>query len=152
VYYIPQIEKIVSSNLDSVLFVIWGESDTQEFIIDLLQNQLALKGEDGNENKLWSYSSSQPYAPFTIEKKKENSKALGRVTDHITLFDSGEFYDSYTVIANPKGFTVKADTSKGNNDLAADFGIDIFKLNPANIKVLENYLLKKVAFYVRNKI
>ena len=71
-------------NIDDVLFNITQEKETQDFLIDVLQDQLFTTGEDGKGLSLGDYS------PVTIQIKR----AKGQPTDRITLKDTGEFYKS----------------------------------------------------------
>ena len=73
-------------NIESILFEITNEKDTQDFLIDTLQDQLFTTGEDGDGVSLGNYS------PITIKIKKRK----GQPTDRITLKDTGAFYDSYS--------------------------------------------------------
>lgn len=59
---------------------------------DMVREQLtAGKDGDGNENKIFGRDT---YAPKTIEIKKREGKGLGAVTDYITNYMTGAFYES----------------------------------------------------------
>lgn len=59
---------------------------------DMVREQLtAGKDGDGNDNKIFG---SDTYAAKTIDIKKKEGKCLGAVTDYITNFMTGDFYES----------------------------------------------------------
>ena len=61
-------------NIDEILFQITKEQETQDFLIEVLQDQLFTTGEDGDGVSLGDYS------PVTIKIKR----AKGQPTDRIT--------------------------------------------------------------------
>jgi len=50
------------------------------------------------------------YSPYTVMLKKEK----GQRTDHITLLDTGAFYDSFKIFLNRDNFIINADDEKVN--------------------------------------
>lgn len=93
------------------------------------QDQLFEKGEDGLGNPLGEYSDSTKFF-------KENiAGQLGRSTksDHITLKDTGEFYESVKVVLTRDGIKIVADTQKEDNDLVDEFGKEILFVNEDNL-------------------
>lgn len=74
-------------------------------IPDLLAQQLA-QGKDGN-NEPVTLNGNTEYAPFTIEIKDRFGKGLGAVTDRITNYMTGAFYqDMKTTVENDAFETV----------------------------------------------
>lgn len=68
-------------------------------IPDILAQQLAL-GKDGAGEPV-TLNGSQEYAPFTIEIKERFGKGLGAVTDRVTNYMTGAFYqDMKTTVEN----------------------------------------------------
>lgn len=63
-----------------------------DYIIQLIKNQLEL-GKDGDDNDVRLYN-SLTYSPFTVEIKEKYGSGIGRITDVITNYMSGGFYDS----------------------------------------------------------
>jgi hypothetical protein len=63
------------------------------------------------------------YAPATVFYKQNEAGKLGRDTrsDHITLKDTGEFYDSISVKSEKERFVIKGDMIKDGNDLEEQF-------------------------------
>lgn len=68
-------------------------------IPDILAQQLA-QGKDGNNEPVLLNGNSE-YAPFTIEIKERFGKGLGAVTDRVTNYMTGAFYqDMKTTVEN----------------------------------------------------
>jgi hypothetical protein len=60
--------------------------ENREVIADLQAEQLA-KGVKSDGNEI-----NPPYSPFTVEQKQKHGVGLGRITDHVTFYDTGEMY------------------------------------------------------------
>ena len=117
-------------NIDDVLFNITQEKETQDFLIDVLQDQLFTTGEDGKGLSLGDYS------PVTIQIKR----AKGQPTDRITLKDTGDFYKSYMIEAFRGGFVVEADGQKSPSDnLFVTYGDDILLPNDETLTLIAEY-------------
>jgi hypothetical protein len=86
-------------------------------IIDLNQSQLYEKG------LLADGTPTGEYAPATIEGTTnfEGKIQKGQRYDHITLKDTGDFYDSMRVVSNPEGVQIKADYEKDGEDLRREW-------------------------------
>ena len=122
-------------NIDEILFQITKEQETQDFLIEVLQDQLFTTGEDGDGLSLGDYS------PVTIKIKR----AKGQPTDRITLKDTGEFYRSYMIEAFEGGFIVDADGQKSPTDnLFVSYGDDILKPNEETITLITEYYEPKL--------
>jgi hypothetical protein len=82
------------------------------------------------------------YAPDTIEQKIEK----GLPFDRITLFDTGEFYQSFDVIANENDdfFTITANPIKEDSNLFEDFGENIVGLTEESKEFLAEKLKVKL--------
>lgn len=124
-------------NVDSILRVVWSNPRVKEFIIELNTegqptSQLFEKGEDSLGDSLGEY------APSTIEGTAsfEGKISKGQRFDHITLKDTGDFYDTWVVIPFLKGFRMKANPVKEDSNLFDDFGEDIVGLNEENLLIL----------------
>lgn len=90
------------------------DKSLQAQIIDLnTQSQMYELGVDAKNQSLGEY------APITIEFYKPLAASEGRDgrTDHVTLKDTGAFYDSFEVKVEDDGAQINADTRKGATDL-----------------------------------
>ena len=124
------------------LFVI--DKEVREEIIRLnTEEQLYEDGIDSLNEKLGDYS------PYTIMIKRSK----GQKTSHITLKDTGAFYESFKIEVNRTGLTIIADdTSKYDIPLTDDFGIDILGLTQDNKLYLFDWLDENYNNYVRRKL
>jgi hypothetical protein len=123
-------------DINKILFEVWKNFKVREFIIKLNTeglptSQLFNKGEDSLGVSLGDYS------PFTKQIKAEKGQRL----DHITLKDTGDFYETFFVTPFLKGFSINADGNKGGGDnLFDDFGQDITGLNEENKIILCEFI------------
>lgn len=141
------IEKYESLDFDFVMESIF-DSDLQELLIDLNQQQLFQLGEDSEGRVLFSFSPLQPYAPFTIKVKQET----GLPTDRLTLFQTGEFYGSFTVSYANGIFTFDADGQKEDQNLFNEFGIDVLGLNETSKEIAGDFIKDMIIFFIQNKL
>ena len=65
--------------------------DNSEALVDLLKQQLA-SGTDSNKQAI-AYEGNNLYKPYTIRYKQKYGAGLGAVTDHFTLYMSGNLYN-----------------------------------------------------------
>lgn len=80
-------------------------NDIQKKILDMVRiNQLLEHGVSEDNVRIGSYS------PYTIQLKKEK----GQRTDHITLLDTGVFYDSFFISVLADTFVINANDEKVN--------------------------------------
>jgi hypothetical protein len=122
-------------------------TELKELIIELNQDQLYDLGEDSKGNKLWSFSPSMPYSPYTIKIKQ----AKGQPTDRLTLRDTGAFYKSFTVEVEGASIILDADGRKKDTNLFSKYGIDILGLNDQNMSIFLERLTNDVIFYIKEK-
>lgn len=122
-------------------------TELKELIIELNQDQLYDLGEDSKGNKLWSFSPSMPYSPYTIKIKQ----AKGQPTDRLTLRDTGAFYKSFTVEVEGNSIVLDADGQKQGTNLFSQYGIDILGLNDQNMAIFLERLTNDVIFYIKEK-
>lgn len=127
-------------NIDSVILEITEEKETQDFLIEVLQDQLFTTGEDGNGLSLGDYS------PITVQIKR----AKGQPTDRITLKDTGKFYDSYEIEPFEGGFIIDADGRKKDTDLLVRYGDDILLPNDETLTEIAEFYETKLFEYWEN--
>ena len=127
-------------NIDSVILEITEEKETQDFLINILQDQLFTTGEDGNGLSLGEYS------PVTIQIKKRK----GQPTDRITLKDTGDFYNSYELQPFEGGFVIDGNGKKEGTDLFLKYGDDILKPNDETLTEIAEFYEDKLFEYWKN--
>jgi len=116
-----------------------SNTNIQQEILDLNRlDQLYDKGIDAKSDSLGEYS------PATIEGTSNflGKKQKGQRYDHITLNDTGEFYNSYVFKNEKDGFLIQADTLKDGTDLADEFGKDIIGLTEDNKSKVAGWLVE----------
>ena len=121
------LKNINNLNINDIFFELWSDNRVQNYIIDLNTegkptSQLYELGVDSLGNSLGEYS------PFTIPFKVEK----GQRFDHITLKDTGDFYESFIVTPLKTGFKIDANPIKDDDNLFDLFGKDIVGLTEEN--------------------
>lgn len=110
--------------------------------------QLYNEGVDANNKTLGQYAAS------TIEGTTSflGKKAKGQPFDHITLRDTGAFYNSFKVVKTQDGLLIQANSIKDDTDLRVEYGKDIVGLTEESLsKVILEAKLKTVLF-IKNRI
>lgn len=109
--------KKLSKNWDK--FVAEFIKENEAYLIDL------------NTEKLWKYGVDAKgetlgeYAPYTKAIKKALGQGYGRITDHITLYDEGDFYRKMKLVQNSIDKFSFTSTDDKNNKLTDVYGADI---------------------------
>ena len=124
-------------DVNKILFEVWKKFKVESYIVQLnteglRTSQLYEQGKDSKGRNLGSYT------PYTIQLKLNGDG--DRRVDHITLKDSGDFYESFEVKANSKGFEILADGRVKGGDLKDRFGIDIIGLSEENKNILVEFI------------
>ena len=111
------------------------KDEITEYITEV---QLFKEGVDGLGDKL------EQYTPFTISiKENKNPK---QPTDRTTLKDTGQFYNSFKVVANAGG-EVKI-VVNDIHDLTKKYGINILTLSDDGIEKIKPKVIEKIKEYV----
>jgi hypothetical protein len=138
--FFPDLDRLFENakNLDAErVWVLAIDEEVKQEIIRLnTRDQMFDKGVDSLNRSLGVYS-------------KSSVANFGKRPGRIQLFDSGEFYASFSIIVDRGGITISANTikvdEKGVDDLAVRYGIDILGLTPQSLDellrkfVIENY-------------
>jgi putative lipase involved disintegration of autophagic bodies len=79
--------------------------NAEEFL-DIVRKQLEY-GYDGTGNRIYIIDKQgekkYEYAQYTIDIKRDYGVGIGAVTDHITLYDTGEFHSSLYIALEASG-------------------------------------------------
>ena len=118
-------------DINDIFYSLWSDNKVQNYIIDLntegeQTSQLYNLGIDSEGNNLGEYS------PYTIQFKVEK----GQRFDHITLKDTGDFYETFKVKPTKKGFELTANPNKDDDNLFEIYGKEIVGLTKDNQKLL----------------
>lgn len=141
----------LADNVDTIINSIgmWCNkvvTDNKVKILDLNRNVQMY--EEGTNSLGVSIMDYRPYHPLTIQIKSEK----GQPTDRVTLRDTGDFQQSFTLTADNQGFTIDADDWK-RDELVEKYGEDIFGLTEENkIKVASEILLPELINKVKETL
>ena len=98
-------------SISDMLDEIFSISRVQDEVIRLNQEQLQ-SGID-SADKVINTIGGNPYRPYTVKIKEKK----GQPTDVVTLYDTGEFYNSFRVKLVIGGYEILADFRKGSDDI-----------------------------------
>lgn len=132
----------------TVLEVLKHLSEDKSFtdlIIELnTRKQLFDKGIDSTGRQLSDIGGN--YSPYTLQLHPE------KIEDKITLFDTGDFYESFRVFYSSGNFVISADTIKDTSNLIEDWGVNILGLTNESLSLLREKAKEIIIPYVRKKI
>lgn len=120
-------QRVKSLSIDDMLHELSEHVEFTNYIIELnTKNQLYDKGIDAKGERIGSYS----------PKTKAIKDANGEISDHVTLLDTGKFYESFRVYLQGSDLIISADTIKDTDDLIFKYGQDILGLNEDSLEKL----------------
>lgn len=114
--------------------------ENSELIADMVAQQLAL-GKDGNDEDVLINGSG--YKPSTIYQKKNFGSGLGAVTDRVTNYSSGAFYQSLILETKGSLFFVESPLPYFG-DIIGRSGQIIMELNSEHKEILSNIVRTKL--------
>ena len=125
-------ERVARIELDKELSKIHRKPYVEDEIIRLnTDEQLLGKGIDSEGVRLDSIGGG--YAESTIQQKIADSLPI----DRVTLFQEGDFYESFSVDVFAGGFEIVADTVKESQDLRDRWGENLLGLTAESIEDLQ---------------
>lgn len=120
-------QRVKSISIDDMLHELSEHVEFTDYIIELnTKNQLYDKGIDAKGERIGSYSA----------KTKAIKDANGEISGHVTLLDTGKFYESFRVFLQGSDLIISADTIKDTDDLIFKYGQDILGLNEDSLEKL----------------
>lgn len=120
-------QRVKSLSIDDMLHELSEHVEFTDYIIELnTKNQLYDKGIDAKGERIGSYS----------PKTKAIKDANGEISDHVTLLDTGKFYESFRVFLQGSDLIISANTIKDTDDLIFKYGQDILGLNEDSLEKL----------------
>ncbi len=136
-------DNIIKLDIDELLAEIYDRSEFKELVAKLnLQDQLFAKGINSKGVSLGEYAES------TKKKKRKD----GLPDDRITLFQSGNFYDTIEIIPDNDGFWIVMDGRKRNTDLFVRYGEDVLGLTDENFEPLKDLINEELVKLIQEKI
>lgn len=120
-----KIESLGEIDLEDIFEVVMSNPGMQQQIIDYNQYQLEEQGLDAEAVP------TGEYAPRTVQMKIQK----GQRYDHITLKDTGDFFDSMKLKIQDKAARIQADMKKPDQDLEKQWP-DALGLTPDSIEAI----------------
>ena len=145
--------RVKSLTINELLILLSQNKEFTDLIIELnTRKQLFDKGIDSTGRTLESIGGG--YSANTIEgtSKYLGKKDKGLPYDRITLYDSGEFYESFRVFYQSGNFVISADTIKDSTDLIREWGANILGLTDESLSLIRDKAKEIIIPYVRKKI
>lgn len=137
--------ELVKRDLDDGKFVREAVEQNQEVILEKNRWQLEELGMNSLGISIDSY---RPYAPLTVQLKKEK----GQPFDRVTLKDTGAFHKSFFLVFTPVGFSISARDSK-TESLVDKYGESIFGLTEESRNgIVTSYVYPYVLAQTRKEI
>jgi hypothetical protein len=143
---ISKLNNIARIEVGPIIQSIFQEGNIQDEIIRLNTiDQLFEKGENSLGIRLENIGGDYSY--FTILRKNQ----LGQPADHVTLHDTGKFYDSFEVIANTGDdyVTIKTNPFKDGENILDRWGVEVVGLNKENTIWLINEIRTKMVAKIK---
>jgi hypothetical protein len=109
------IKKLFQFDLVKLMDDVIRDARVQDEIIEYNHEQLQ-GGEDALGQTIFTIGGS-PYRPFTVKIKR----AKGQPTNRVTLYDTGEFYETFSVRILKDGYEITANFKKGSDDIRDNF-------------------------------
>lgn len=135
----------VVNNEDVKNFIISLNTDDQLFDKGIDSKGVSLKEIGGND------FTDSGYSPVTIEIKRSKGGKGGKFTN-ITLYDTGDYYESHEVEVDETGFEIESDPIKEDTNLYEEWGEDIVGLTDESLTKFSRFLLQRYINYVRATI
>jgi len=143
-------KKVINLDPNRLVFeVIREDKKVQKEILDLNRwAQLFRKGINSDGISLSSIRPEGGYTFYTIQLKREKAQR----TDHVTLRDSGSFYDSFTIKASNDFFEIDANPNKDTTNLFDEWGEDILGLTDESKEILGKLLIPLLQLKLINSL
>lgn len=125
------------------MMFLFQAADFRKLIIDLNTiDQLYNEGIDSKGKSLGEYSA------YTKSLKQQK----GQRTDHITLKDTGEFYNSFRIVFTGNALQIVANPIKDDTNLFREYGIDIVGLTEDSMSVVTTKALQLIKPYIKQQL
>lgn len=142
--------------INRALFFVFSDDQIQDFILELntgggiflrgIEGQLFSKGVDSQNKKLIDIGGD--YSTSTkIEKRFK-----GLPTDHITLFDEGDFYRTFKIDVAKDSVTIEANTIKEGQDLQNRWGDELVGLTDESREALINEIIPEIIEFIKREL
>lgn len=125
------------------MLFLFQNAEFRKLVIDLNTiDQLYNEGIDSRGVSLGDYTA------YTKSLKQQK----GERYDHITLKDTGEFYNSFRIIFTGDALQIIANPIKDDTNLFKEFGIDIVGLTEDSMAVVTTKALQLIKPYIKQQL
>ena len=137
--------------IDEGFVFVLGLTETRELVVSLNT------GEGTQFGQLWTGIDSEGrdlasigggYSPITEFIKMRN----GQPIDRVTLYDTGEFYQTFKARPVDGGLLIEADTMKEGEDLQARWGDKLLGLTVENMGRLANAMQPQILEWLKTQM
>ena len=136
------LRNVINLDPNEVMNEFISQGVVEKFILDLEKERLFTFGEDSRGKTLGQYS----------ESTKQRKRVKGLPSGHITLFETGEFYDSFTLTLTGDGFILNANAKKSETNLFERYGNDILGLSDEDFEKFIEYSIDGLRQIILSKI
>lgn len=109
------LQKKLDVDIYKLLDEVFKQNQIQSTMVEFNQDQLQ-SGYDALNQKINTIGGS-PYRAYTVKRKKKK----GQPTNIVTLYDTGEFYETFKVRIVKDGYEIIADFQKGDESILDNF-------------------------------
>jgi hypothetical protein len=132
--------KVAQLDVNDLIQTIISKDEVNDAIISLNQSQLKDFGQDNKGDVLRTYNArgSNVYSDRTIGIKQEK----GQTTDKVTLYDTGDFYDTFGLNAGKSKVQFKANFKKPDGNISDNVDIsDVLGLQEKNQSLMNQSII-----------
>ena len=113
-----KLDKLINKfdfKITDILYQVFQQQEIKDIIINLNHSQLR-QGQDNEGKKLKTYAAtgSDVYSRTTIVQKQLS----GQPSNIVTLFDTGEFYETFDIIVSQAQAQIVANFNKGTENIS----------------------------------
>ena len=142
-----KLDKFQSLSEDDLMKFLFENDGLKDEIIYLNTFGQLYEGVDSEGKELGQYS------PYTIQLKLTNTYGGDTRVDHITLRDTGEFYDSFKISLTPNyDLLITSQPQKDETNLLREFGEDIIGLTEESLNKIQSMVKFIAQNYVKQAI
>lgn len=132
-------------SMQNAMRALLKDKELQDFIVQMNTEQL-FEGINAESESLADIGGEYREKTKRIKEKK------GQPIDRVTLFDTGEFYESFFVKAGKDAFSIIADTIKEDEDLQLRWGSELLGLTDFSKDQLILKMIPLIRLYVKEKL
>jgi len=149
--------------IDKALFFVFSDDQMQDLVLELntgggiflrgVDGQLFNDGIDSTGIKLSDLGDKlSDLGGEYAESTKIEKRAKGLPTDHITLFDEGDFYRTFNVKVGKDNIVISANTIKEGQDLQNRWGDELVGLTDESLTILIDEIIPEIIEFIKGEL